>query len=165
MSKTPEIVIVAALARNGVIGRDNGLPWRLKADLQHFRALTMGYPIIMGRNTWVSLGRALPGRRNMVVTRAPALQAEGAEVFDSPEAAVAAASEAERVFVIGGAQLYASMLPHADRLVLTEVWADVQGDTHFPLLDRYDFIEERRDPRQADTDNEFDFDFVEYRRR
>ena len=165
MSKKPEIVIVAALARNGVIGRDNGLPWRLKADLQHFRALTMGYPIIMGRNTWVSLGRALPGRRNMVVTRAPALQAEGAEVFDSPEAAVAAASEAERVFVIGGAQLYPSMLPHADRLVLTEVWADVQGDTHFPLLDRDDFIEERRDPRQADTDNEFDFDFVEYRRR
>lgn len=165
MTKTPEIVIVAALARNGVIGRDNGLPWRLKADLQHFRALTMGYPILMGRNTWESLGRPLPGRRNMVVTRAAELQADGAEVFNSPAAAIAAAAGAERLFVIGGAQLYANLLPQADRLVLTEVWADVEGDAHFPMLDRSDFIEERRDPRQADADNEFDFDFVEYRRR
>jgi dihydrofolate reductase len=164
MIKTPEIVIVAALARNGVIGRDNGLPWRLKADLQHFRALTMGYPILMGRNTWASLGRPLPGRRNMVVTRTPDLQADGAEVFNSPAAAIAAAAGAERLFVIGGAQLYANLLPQADRLMLTEVWADVEGDAHFPMLDRSDFIEERRDPRQADADNEFDFDFVEYRR-
>lgn len=165
MKTAPEIVIVAALARNGVIGRDNGLPWRLKADLQHFRALTMGSPILMGRNTWDSLGRPLPGRRNMVVTRAPGFQAAGAEIFHSPEAAIAAAADAERIFVIGGAQLYATLLPLADRLVLTEVWADVDGDAHFPLLDRDDFVEERRDPRQANADNEFDFDFVEYRRR
>lgn len=165
MNKTPEIVIVAALARNGVIGRDNDLPWRLKADLQHFRALTMGHPILMGRNTWESLGRPLPGRRNMVVSRDPQFRADGAEVFASPEAAIAAAAGAERIFVIGGAQLYASMLPRAERLVLTEVWADVEGDAHFPMLDRDDFIEERRDSRQADADNEFDFDFVEYRRR
>ena len=165
MSKKPEIVIVAALARNGVIGRDNGLPWRLKADLQHFRALTMGHPILMGRNTWHSLGRPLPGRRNRVITRAPAVRADGAEVFDSPDAAIAAAADAARIFVIGGAQLYSSLLAQADRLVLTEVWADVEGDAHFPLLDRDDFVEERRDARQADADNEFDFDFVEYRRR
>ncbi|WEN41635.1 Dihydrofolate reductase type 3 [Thauera sp. GDN1] len=165
MSKTPEIVIVAALARNGVIGRDNDLPWRLKADLQHFRALTMGHPILMGRNTWESLGRPLPGRRNMVVSRDPQFRADGAEVFASPEAAIAAAAGAERIFVIGGAQLYAKLLAHAERLVLTEVWADVEGDAHFPMLDRDDFIEERRDSRQADADNEFDFDFVEYRRR
>lgn len=165
MNTRPEIVIVAALARNGVIGRDNGLPWRLKADLRHFRALTMGSPILMGRNTWDSLGRPLPGRRNMVVTRDPNFQAAGAEIFHSPEAAIAAAADAERIFVIGGAQLYATLLPLADRLVLTEVWADVDGDAHFPLLDRDDFVEERRDPRQADADNEFDFDFVEYRRR
>ena len=165
MNNQPEIVIVAALARNGVIGRDNGLPWRLKADLQHFRALTMGHPILMGRNTWESLGRPLPGRRNMVVTRDPQFRADGAETFASPEAAIAAAADAERIFVIGGAQLYASMLARAERLVLTEVWADVEGDAHFPMLDRDDFIEERRDSRQADADNEFDFDFVEYRRR
>ena len=100
----------------------------------------------------------------MVVTRTPDLQADGAEVFNSPAAAIAAAAGAERLFVIGGAQLYANLLPQADRLMLTEVWADVEGDAHFPMLDRSDFIEERRDPRQADADNEFDFDFVEYRR-
>ncbi|HRP24686.1 MAG TPA: dihydrofolate reductase [Thauera sp.] len=165
MNKTPEIVIVAALARNGVIGRDNGLPWRLKADLQHFRALTMGHPILMGRNTWESLGRPLPGRRNLVVTRDTTFKADGAEVFTDPEAAIAAAADAERLFVIGGAQLYKTLFPRAERLVLTEVWADVEGDAHFPMFDRSDFVEERRDVRTADADNEYDYDFVEYRRR
>ena len=165
MSKQPEIIIVAAVARNGVIGRDNGLPWRLKADLQHFRTLTMGHPILMGRRTWESLGRPLPGRRNLVVTRDAAYRTEGAEAFTDPEAAIAAAAGAERLFVIGGAQLYTTLFPRADRLELTEVWADVPGDAHFPLFDRSDFIEERRDARTADADNEFDFDFVEYRRR
>ena len=101
----------------------------------------------------------------MVVTRDPAFRADGAEVFESPAAAIAAAADAEIIFVIGGAQLYTSLLPQADRLMLTEVWADVDGDAHFPMLDRDDFVEERRDARQADADNEFDFDFVEYRRR
>ncbi len=165
MSKRPEIVIVAALARNGVIGRDNGLPWRLKADLQHFRALTMGHPILMGRNTWESLGRPLPGRRNLVVTRDAGFKADGAEVFTDPEAAIAAAVDAECLFVIGGAQLYKTLFSRAERLVLTEVWADVEGDAHFPMFDRSDFVEERRDVRIADADNEYDYDFVEYRRR
>lgn len=165
MNKTPEIVIVAALARNGVIGRDNGLPWRLKADLQHFRALTMGHPILMGRKTWESLGRPLPGRRNLVVTRDAGFEAVGAEVFTDPEAAIAAAAGAERLFVIGGAQLYKTLFPRAERLALTEVWADVEGDAHFPMFDRSDFVEERRDVRTADADNEYDYDFVDYRRR
>lgn len=165
MNKTPEIVIVAALARNGVIGRDNGLPWRLKADLQHFRALTMGHPILMGRKTWESLGRPLPGRRNLVVTRDAEFEAVGAEVFTDPEAAIAAAAGAERLFVIGGAQLYKTLFPRAERLALTEVWADVEGDAHFPMFDRSDFVEERRDARTADADNEYDYDFVDYRRR
>ena len=161
----PEIVLIAAVARNGTIGRDNELPWRLKADLQHFRALTLGHPILMGRKTWESLGRPLPGRRNLVVSRDPQFQAEGAEVFQNPEAAIAAAADADRLFVIGGAQLYTTLLPCADRLELTEVWADVSGDARFPPFDRAHFIEERRDPRTADADNEFDFDFVHYRRR
>ncbi len=165
MRAKPEIIIAAAIARNGVIGVDNGLPWRLKADMQHFRALTMGYPILMGRKTWESLGRPLPGRRNLVVTRDPLFHAEGAEVFHDPESAIAAVADADRLFVIGGAQLYTTLFPHADRLELTEVWADVSGDAHFPPFDRSDFIEERRDPRTADADNEFDFDFVQYRRR
>ena len=161
----PEIVLIAAVARNGTIGRDNELPWRLKADLQHFRALTLGHPILMGRKTWESLGRPLPGRRNLVVSRDPGFRAEGAECFADPAAAIAAAGEAPTLFVIGGAQLYTTLLPCADRLELTEVWADVSGDAHFPPFDRAHFIEERRDPRTADADNEFDFDFVHYRRR
>lgn len=165
MNTQLQIVIVAAVARNGVIGRDNGLPWRLKSDLQHFRAMTMGHPILMGRKTWESLGRPLPGRRNLVITRDSAYRAEGAEVFTDPEMAIAAATGTELLFVIGGAQLYTTLFPRADRLELTEVWADVPGDAHFPVFDRTDFIEERRDARTADADNEFDFDFVTYQRR
>lgn len=165
MSEKPEIIIVAAVARNGVIGRDNGLPWRLKADLQHFRALTMGHPILMGRKTWESLGRPLPGRRNLVVTREAGYRADGAEVFNDPETAIASASSAAHLFVIGGAQLYTTLFRHADRLELTEVWADVPGDAHFPPFDRSDFVEERRDAHSADADNDFDFDFVTYSRR
>lgn len=165
MRPTPEIIIIAALARNGVIGIDNGLPWRLKADLQHFRALTMGNPILMGRKTWESLGRPLPGRRNCVVTRDAQFHAEGAEVFHDIEEAIAAATDADRLFVIGGAQIYTTLLPRADRLELTEIGADVSGDAYFPPFDRADFIEERRERRTADADNEFDFDFVTYRRR
>ncbi len=161
----PEIVLIAAVARNGTIGRDNELPWRLKADLQHFRALTLGHPILMGRKTWESLGRPLPGRRNLVVSRDPGFRAEGAECFADPAAAIAAAGEAPTLFVIGGAQLYAQLLPHADRLELTEVHADIDGDAHFPAFDPAQFVEECREAHHADADNAFDFDFVRYRRR
>ena len=163
--KRLEIVLIAAVARNGTIGRDNELPWRLKADLQHFRALTLGHPILMGRKTWESLGRPLPGRRNLVVSRAPGFRAEGAECFADPAAAIAAAGKAPTLFVIGGAQLYAQLLPHADRLELTEVHADVDGDAHFPAFDPAQFIEERREAHHADADHAFAFDFVRYRRR
>ena len=165
MRSKSEIIIIAALARNGVIGIDNGLPWRLKADMQHFRALTMGHPVLMGRKTWESLGRPLPGRRNLVVTRDAQFHAEGAEVFHDTEEAIAAATDADRLFVIGGAQIYTTLLPRADRIELTEIGADVSGDAHFPPFDRADFIEERCERRTADADNEFDFDFVTYRRR
>ena len=165
MRSKSEIIIIAALARNGVIGIDNGLPWRLKADMQHFRALTMGHPVLMGRKTWESLGRPLPGRRNLVVTRDAQFHAEGAEVFHDTEEAIAAATDADRLFVIGGAQIYTTLLPRADQLELTEIGADVSGDAHFPPFDRADFIEERCERRTADADNEFDFDFVTYRRR
>ena len=163
--KKPEIVLIAAVARNGTIGRDNGLPWRLKADLQHFRALTLGHPILMGRKTWDSLGRPLPGRRNLVVSRNPTLGVEGAECFADPTAAIAAAGGVPTLFVIGGAQLYTQLLHCADRLELTEVKADVEGDAHFPAFDPAQFIEECREAHRADTDNSLDFDFVRYRRR
>lgn len=165
MSATrPEVVLIAAVARNGVIGRDNALPWRLKADLAHFKATTLGHPVLMGRKTWESLGRPLPGRRNLVVTRDRAYTANGAEVFSSLDTAIAAAEDG-KVFVIGGAEIYRQLLERADALVLTEVGAEVDGDALFPNFDRSLFTEARRESHVADTDNEFPFDFVEYRRK
>ncbi len=163
MPPTPELVLIAARARNGVIGRDNDLPWRLKADLQRFRSLTMGHPVLMGRKTWESLGRPLPGRRNLVVSRNPDLQVEGAEAFPTPQAALSAAGSG-RVFVIGGAQLYQALIDQADTLLLTEVHADVDGDVRFPDFDADAFTEVAREHRPADADNAFDVEFVEYRR-
>lgn len=164
MSKgAPQVVLIAAVARNGVIGRDNTLPWRLKADLAHFKATTTGYPVLMGRKTWESLGRPLPGRRNLVITRNEDYAAAGAEVFTSPEEAVEAAGS-QQVFVIGGAELYRQLLDRADALILTEVQAEPEGDAHFPAFDRARFIETKREHHPADADNEHPFDFVEYRR-
>lgn len=163
MNGKAEIILIAAVAENGVIGRDNALPWRLKADLAHFKAATSGHPVLMGRKTWESLGRPLPGRRNLVVTRDSAYSASGAEVFASPEAALAAAGDA-RVFVIGGAEIYRQLLARADALMLTEVHARVDGDARFPDFDRSQFVETSRIPHAADADNEFAFAFVEYRR-
>ena len=160
----PEVVFVVAVARNGVIGRDNKLPWRLKADLAHFKATTMGRPILMGRKTWESLGRPLPGRRNLVVTRNPEYVAAGAEVFTGIDAALGAV-EGDRVCVIGGAELYGQLLDRVDVLVVTELQADVAGDAYFPDFDRASFVETRREHHPADEQNEFPFDFVEYRRR
>ncbi|AKU13087.1 dihydrofolate reductase [Azoarcus sp. CIB] len=160
----PEVVLIAAVARNWVIGRNNALPWRLKADLAHFKATTVGHPVLMGRKTWESLGRPLPGRRNLVVTRDSAYAASGAEVFASLDAALAAAGDG-KVFVIGGAEIYRQLLERADGLVLTEVGAEVDGDAFFPDFDRSRFTETRRESHAEDANNEFAFDFVEYRRK
>ena len=164
MSAPLDIVLIAAVARNGVIGRDNTLPWRLKADLAHFKAHTSGHPIIMGRKTWDSLGRPLPKRRNMVVTRNTGLDTPGAEVFSSPQAALGAL-ESGTVFIIGGADLYRQCIGQANRLLITEVMADIDGDACFPDIDPELFEETGRDSHKADADNEYSFDFVEYQRR
>ncbi len=144
---TPRIAIIAAVARNRVIGRDNAMPWHLPEDLRRFRALTMGHPIVMGRRTWESLGRPLPGRRNIVVSRDPAFAPQGAEATASLDAALAACAGAQQVFVIGGAQLYAAALPLADRLYLTEIQRDFAGDTLFPEWDRGAWRELAREPQ------------------
>jgi dihydrofolate reductase len=133
---TPRITVIAAVAANGVIGRDNRLLWRLPADLKHFKALTMGHPMIMGRKTWESLPGLLPGRPHIVVSRNPDYRAEGATVCPSLAAAIAAAGAADEVFVIGGAELYAQALAVADRLELTEIAAGFDGDARFPDWDR-----------------------------
>ena len=160
----PILSLIAAIARNGVIGIDNRLPWHLPADLKHFKALTTGNTVIMGRKTWESLPekfRPLPGRRNIVVTRNAAFRAEGALVAASLPAAVALAASG-MAFVIGGAELYAAALPLADRLDLTEIDADYAGDTRFPERDPKQWRETAREA-QADAAG-LRFAFVSYER-
>jgi dihydrofolate reductase len=137
-----DIAIYVAIAENGVIGREGGLPWRLSSDLKRFKAATMGKPIIMGRKTWQGLGRPLPGRLNIVVTRDRIFRAEGAEVVSSLADAVTLArararcmAGADEICVIGGGEIYAQALPLADRLNVTHVLGEVDGDTRFPRID------------------------------
>ena len=139
LKRPAELALIAAVARNGAIGRGNALLFDEPADQRHFRATTLGCPVIMGRKTWDSLPprfRPLPGRRNVVVSRNAAAHAPGAEVASSLEQALALVADAARVFVIGGAQLYAQALPLARTLVLTEVDAELDGDAFFPAWDR-----------------------------
>lgn len=133
MAKDPIVSLVVAVARNGVIGRDNDLPWRLPDDLKHFKAITLGKPVVMGRRTFESIGRPLPGRENRVVSRRPGFEAPGCRVFASLEAALAGPEP--EVMVIGGGQIYAAALPLAQRLYITEVDAEVAGDARFPGID------------------------------
>jgi dihydrofolate reductase len=133
-----EIALIAAVARNGVIGNDGGLPWRLPSDLKRFKQVTMGRPVIMGRKTWESIGRPLPGRLNIVVSRLPGFVAEGAttvrSLAEALEKAVLAQPGPGEVFVIGGGELYAQAMPAAARLYITHVIADPAGDTLFPEI-------------------------------
>jgi len=155
----PRIAIVAAFDRNGVIGRGNRLPWHLPDDLRHFKRLTLGRPIIMGRRTWESLPGLLPERTHIVVTREPAYRADGAVVVHSLDAALAAAG-GDEALVVGGAGLYALALPRAVRLYLTLVDAEVDGDVFFPAIDRAQWREVAREPHGADERHAFPFAFV-----
>ena len=157
----PRLTLIAALAKNGVIGQDNAIPWRLPEDLKRFKALTMGHTIIMGRKTWVSLGRPLPGRRHIVISRDRNYSAPGAEVVDSLAAAVSACAGESEAFIIGGAEIYTQALPLADCLQLTEIDRDFSGDTHFPSIDRSRWRESAREHHDG---GEFNYDFVIYHR-
>ncbi|BAN45977.1 dihydrofolate reductase [Metapseudomonas resinovorans] len=158
MKKNLPLCLIAALAQNRVIGRDNQLPWHLPADLKHFKAMTLGKPIIMGRKTWDSLGRPLPGRLNLVVSRQQGLVLEGAEVFPSLEAAIERASawawekEADELMLIGGAQLYTEGLAAADRLYLTRVELAPEGDAWFPEVSQQDWRLASSVAHEATTD-------------
>ena len=158
----PRLTLIAAVARNGVIGKDNAMPWRLPEDLKRFKVLTMGHSIIMGRKTWTSLGRALPGRHNIVISRDPDYAAAGATVVNSLAAALAASADSDEVFVIGGAEIYALALTQADRLQLTEIAEDFAGDSYFPQVDRALWQEMQRQRHQ--TDAGMVYDFVVYQR-
>lgn len=168
MNGRPIISVIAAVARNGVIGDGSAMPWRLPEDARHFKAATLGFPVVMGRRTWDSLPatfRPLPGRRNLVVTRNPQWQASGAEAVPSLDAALARAADASKVFVIGGGELYAQALARADELVLTEIDRDFDGRTLFPQWDRNAFIESQRERYHAGPPNDFDYAFVTYQRK
>ncbi|MFO1197102.1 MAG: dihydrofolate reductase [Burkholderiaceae bacterium] len=166
----PRVTLVVARARNGVIGRDNSLPWRLPEDLKHFKATTTGHAIVMGRRTFESIGRALPGRRTIVVTHNDAWHHEGCERAGSLEHAIALAGSpgadpsiaTDEVFVVGGAPLFAQALPIADRIVLTEIDLEVDGDVSFPALDPTRWrVASRRD---AVSSNGLAFAIVDYHR-
>lgn len=158
----PLLSLIAAMARNRAIGRDNRLPWHLPDDLKRFRRLTMGAPVIMGRKTYDSIGRPLPGRRNIVVTRQPDAAWSGCTVAHSLDEAIALARDAEEQFVMGGAELYRLALPRADRLYLTLIDADCAGDAYFPEIDMSAWRERERESG-AGTDG-LRYDFVVYER-
>lgn len=162
----PLIQLVVAYSDNRVIGRDNTLPWRLPSDLAHFKRVTLGHPIVMGRNTWLSLGRPLPGRPNLVISRNPAFAAQGASVHPSLEAALTASADmnADKVCVIGGEQVFRHALAAglADQVIATEINANVEGDTFFPELDATIWQEIERLPQEQE--NGLQFDFVTYQR-
>jgi dihydrofolate reductase len=153
------VILIAAVGSNGVIGRDNDLPWRIREDLQHFKQLTLGHTLVMGRKTYDSIGRPLPGRRTVVVTRQPdwAAQADGVEVAHSLDHALNLA-DGNDVYVAGGGEIYRQALPFGDRLELTEVAQSPAGDVTFPAFDRAEWTETARTPHDG-------FSFVTYTRR
>lgn len=155
----PQLRIVVAYSTNRCIGKDNDLPWRLPKDLAHFKAATMGMPIIMGRKTWESLGRPLPGRPNLVITRNANYQAEGATLYPNLESAIAACVDAPTACIIGGEQIFKLALPFTHEIIATEVHAHVEGDTFFPELPA-NWIETAREPQPEE--NGYHYDFVTY---
>ncbi|WP_349357626.1 dihydrofolate reductase [Stappia sp.] len=167
----PELVLVAAVGENGVIGADGDMPWRLSTDLKRFKRLTLGHPVIMGRKTFESIGRPLPGRANIVVTRDAAWAHEGVETVASLDAAIALAGAQARaegtgaVMVIGGGEIYAATLPLADRLEITRVHLAPEGDTHFPRIDPGMWREVARETPERGAKDSADVTFLTYRRR
>ena len=162
------ISLIVATAKNGIIGSNNQMPWHLPADFAYFKRITLGHPVIMGRKTFEAIGRALPGRRNIVVSRNPYFRADGAEVATSLEAAISACQlphASEEIFVIGGATLYAQALSRADRLYITEVDATPEGDTLFPSRDPNLWREIARERQEADARNVYAMQFVVFERK
>lgn len=154
------ISLIVAMDSRGVIGRDGALPWRLSDDLKHFKAVTMGKPLVMGRKTHESIGRPLPGRRNIILTRQPDYTAQGCDVRHSVEDALAACAGVDEIMVMGGAALYRHFLPRAGRIYLTRVQAEVDGDTWFPPFDESAWKEVERRDCPADERNEYPYSFL-----
>ncbi len=158
------ISLIAAMDNNHLIGRENGLPWHLPADFAHFKQVTMGKPVVMGRKTYESIGRPLPGRLNIVISRS-GFMADGITVVDSIEAALQAVGNVEEVMIIGGANLYNQMIQQASRMYLTHVNADCEGDAWFPEINEDDWDVVSQQHHEADEKNNYDFTMVTYQRK
>ncbi|HKQ26149.1 MAG TPA: dihydrofolate reductase [Burkholderiales bacterium] len=157
----PRISIIVAYAENRVIGKAGSIPWRISEDLKRFRQLTMGHHIVMGRKTWESIGRILPGRKHIIISRKPGYTVTGAKVVDSLNAAIAAARGDNEIFVIGGSEIYALVLPIADRILATEIDRKYEGDTYFPELEKGIWRETARELRHGEADG-FGYSYVTY---
>lgn len=158
----PRISIIVAMAQNHTIGINNTLPWRCPADLKHFKLLTMGHHMIMGRKTFDSIGKPLPGRTTVVVTRNRQLKIEGCIIAHSLQEAIAACANDNEIFVVGGAELYTQALPLTHTLYITEIQQEVVGDAHFPLLDKKNWHELSRDKHSQNEPQKLDFHFVKH---
>lgn len=155
------ISLIVAMDQNRVIGKNNKLPWHLPADLQYFKKVTMGHPIVMGRKTFESIGRVLPGRENVIVTRNQEFKAEGCVVLhDIAQIKMFADNHEEEVFVIGGAEIFKEILPLTDRLYITEIHETFEGDTFFPEIDENEWDEISSNPGNIDEKNRFAHDFI-----
>ncbi len=158
----PIISLIVAMANNRVIGKNNQMPWHLPADLQHFKTITLGKPIIMGRKTYESIGRPLPGRKNIVISHNSNYKLDGCETVTSLEKALKLVNNVEEVMIIGGGFLYAQTLHHANKLYLTFIDLDIDGDTIFPDFEKLNIKEVKRDKYLKDEKNIYNYEFVEY---
>jgi dihydrofolate reductase len=157
------ISLLVAMDKNQLIGKDNDLPWRLPADLAYFKRVTMGHPIIMGRKTYDSIGRPLPGRENIIVTRDTSYKAEGCKVIHSIEEIVKMNQQTDQeLFVIGGAEIFKEILPHSDRLYITEINEEFEGDTYFPAFDKAEWKVISEEQGIKDEKNPYDYTFLVY---
>ena len=160
-----KLSIIVAMTRNRVIGRDNDMPWHLPAELQHFKKVTMGKPIVMGRRTFDSIGRVLPGRKNIVISRDRNFLFAGVTVVHGFEQAVRAAGSAEELMIIGGANLYRQTLDQVERLYITLIHVDLEGDTYFPELNEEDWVQMEKVRREPDEQNEYAMTFLVLERK
>jgi len=155
-----KISLIVAMASNRAIGLNNQMPWHLSADLKKFKKITMGAPILMGRKTYESIGRPLPGRTNIIISRNPSYSQPGCLVFNDIDKALASCGDSDEIFVIGGSDLYKSMLPVADTLYLTQIHQDFSGDTFFPEIDAGQWVEVEREDIDDDPDVSFSYSFL-----
>jgi dihydrofolate reductase len=157
-----KLTAVVAIDENRVIGLENKLPWNMPADLQHFKKVTLGKPILMGRKTYESIGRPLPKRRNIIISRDPNYSVENCETYPLPEAALAALQDCPEVMIIGGAQLFTQLMPQLTNLELTIIQHQFKGDTFFPEIDFAQWREVARDAHPADSENPYPYTFLTY---